>query len=624
MLRYSWGIFAVGLFGCSFADPTPFPDDGGSVGIAGGGPVFGGTAGSSFDGGAFAAQPPVPGAVFTAQQSPPPISGGTLLVMRDQKTAIVADPDRDQVLVVDLTQLTVTRTLTLDPHAEPGRAVDDAEGRVHLVLRGRGELLTFDPTTGQTLGARSVCKYPRGLAVSDTDKVVHVACAEGSLVTLSTAATETTPVRTITLDSDLRDVVVGASGLWVSRFRSAEILRLDATGKQLSRVTLPASKNAMGDSVSSVAWRMVAGADGGVVVVHQRAFTGEVIPSPGGYGASGVPGGIVESAVSIVGEDGVATGTSLALMAPLPVDVAQSAVSGRLLLASAAIAHPLQPSFGGRNLLLRPSELSFDKAPNGDSAPVFPTPGATPDVPTGQLVAVAFAGDTPVMQYREPSSLVFGNRGLTLPGNSVEDTGNKLFHLETSSGLACASCHPEGQEDGHVWHFSGFGPRRTQSLRGGLLGTEPFHWDGVESDFKALSTDVMQGRMGGPMLSDEQNTALAAYVDKFSALPAASLASSAQIDRGKTLFNDATVACASCHSGAKLTNNQTVDVGGTDGNLQVPSLIGLWARAPYLHNGCAKTVGDRFNVGCDTGKHGNVKGLSSEDLGALTAYLETL
>src|SRR5437870_7650387 len=28
---------------------------------------------------------------------PPPISGGTLLVTRDGKTAVVADPDRDQV-----------------------------------------------------------------------------------------------------------------------------------------------------------------------------------------------------------------------------------------------------------------------------------------------------------------------------------------------------------------------------------------------------------------------------------------------------------------------------------------------------------------------------------------------
>ena len=40
--------------------------------------------------------------------------------------------------------------------------------------------------------------------------------------------------------------------------------------------------------------------------------------------------------------------------------------------------------------------------------------------------------------------------------------------------LACASCHPEGHDDGQVWNFSALGPRRTQSLAGGIAGTEPF------------------------------------------------------------------------------------------------------------------------------------------------------
>ena len=36
--------------------------------------------------------------------------------------------------------------------------------------------------------------------------------------------------------------------------------------------------------------------------------------------------------------------------------------------------------------------------------------------------------------------------------------------------VACATCHPEGAEDGHVWLFPGDGPRRTQTLLGGLSG----------------------------------------------------------------------------------------------------------------------------------------------------------
>lgn len=624
MLRQSWGlgfgVVALVQLGCNDGSSmSPELDPGIAVGGTTSGEGFP-TAGSLN----VAFQPELPGAVFTAAQPPPPVSGGTLLVLRDQKTAIVADPDRDQVLVVDLTNMAVTRTLTLDAHAEPGRADDDAAGHVHLVLRGSGKLMTFDPTTGDVLGTRSVCAYPRGVAVSDTEQLAHVACAEGKLVSLSTTATESAPTRTLTLDRDLRDVVVASDGLWVSRFRSAEVLRLDAAGALVSRTKLPSAKGFAGESVASVAWRMVAGANGGVVVVHQRAFTGEVIPSPGGYGSSGAAGGIVAPAVSTVSETGVTMGTSVAFSAPLPVDVAQSPTTGQLLVASAGVEHPVKPSFM-RLLLLSPTAAAFSTAPTGDDTPFTNEEVIenASEVPQGQLVAVAFVGETPLMQFREPSQLVFGKRGISLPGNSVSDTGNLLFNLQTSSGLACASCHPEGQEDGHVWNFAGFGARRTQSLRGGLLGTEPFHWDGAEGDFTALTTDVMQGRMGGPALTPEQTTALAGYIDKFPALPAPAAAASSSAERGKALFNDANVGCATCHSGTRFTNNQTMDVGNATGNLQVPGLVGLWARAPYLHDGCAGTLADRFTR-CDTGKHGNLVGLTEADVAALSDYLETL
>lgn len=612
MIKSVWGIGALALavMGC---DEAAVPPSAGPVPIGDGFGVGGGSA--------LPQQAAVPGDVVRAERALRPVSGGTLLVLRDQKTAVVADPDRDQLFVVDLEKTSVTRTLTLEAGAEPGRAVEDSKGVVHVVLRGTGKLVSFEPSSGELLGTRSVCAYPRGVASAES--VVYVACAEGKLLTLSADAAEPAPLRTLTLERDLRDVVVASDGLWVSLFRSAEILRLDAAGKVLRRSRLPSVLGSQGESVSSVAWRMVPGATGGVVVVHQRAFAGEVVASPGGYGATGTAGGMVSTAITTVSEDGETEGSSVALAAPLAVDLAQSAVSGRFLLASAAVAHPApgQPSRFGRDLLLRPARLGMTSAPQetflGEADP------ASLEIPKGQLVAVAFAGDTPILQYRDPSSLVVGARGINLPGESVEDTGSLLFHLETSSGLACASCHPEGQEDGRTWHFAGFGPRRTQSLRGGLLGTEPFHWDGLETDFSALTGDVMQGRMGGPPLTPEQDLALAGYIDVLPAMPAPAVEPTASVERGKALFNDAEVACATCHGGSRFSNDQTMDMGSADGMLQVPGLVGLWARAPYLHDGCAKTLLDRFTT-CDTGKHGMVQQLKSEDLRALTDYLETL
>ncbi|HYP91524.1 MAG TPA: hypothetical protein VEQ59_25325, partial [Polyangiaceae bacterium] len=319
MAKGMWGIGLFALAGCSMAHEEP-PADVALVPM----PSFGGT--TSFIGGG---QPALNGAVFKADRALKPVSGGTLLITKDGATAVVADPDRDQVLLVDLKSEAVTRTLTLDAGSEPGRAAQDAEGRVHVVLRGSGKLLSFDPASGEVLGTRSVCSYPRGVAVSPTDAVLFVACAEGKLLSLPADASVAEPLRTLQLDRDLRDVVAVADGLWVSRFRSGEILRLDGAGTIVRRTKLPSANGSMGESISSVAWRMVPNPSGGVTVVHQRAFAGEVMPSPGGYGESGVMGGLVSSAITTVSESGVAMGTTVALSAPLPVDIAQSPVSGR-------------------------------------------------------------------------------------------------------------------------------------------------------------------------------------------------------------------------------------------------------------------------------------------------------
>jgi len=54
-------------------------------------------------------------------------------------------------------------------------------------------------------------------------------------------------------------------------------------------------------------------------------------------------------------------------------------------------------------------------------------------------------------------------------------------------------------------------------------------------------------------------------------------------------------------------------------------LLGLSTRAPYMHDGCAKTIMDRLtNVACAGSNHGNTSALSGYDLMDLEAYLESL
>src|SRR5690606_8356748 len=127
---------------------------------------------------------PVDDTVVRSAVSPPPISGGTLLMIEDGDTAVAADPERDLVHVVDLLKAEVRHTVALPTGDEPGRLVADAEGLVHVAARRGGVVVDLDPRTGAILGRRAVCPNPRGIAYEPELDVLHVACAGGELVSL--------------------------------------------------------------------------------------------------------------------------------------------------------------------------------------------------------------------------------------------------------------------------------------------------------------------------------------------------------------------------------------------------------------------------------------------------------
>jgi cytochrome c peroxidase len=64
------------------------------------------------------------------------------------------------------------------------------------------------------------------------------------------------------------------------------------------------------------------------------------------------------------------------------------------------------------------------------------------------------------------------------------------------------------------------------------------------------------------------------------------------------------------------TNNQTLDV-GTGGAYQVPSLVGVGSRAPYMHDGRAATL--KAAIHRHTGEN-----VSSGEVADVITYLGTL
>lgn len=590
--------------------------------------------------------PPVFGTSVNAEVTPPPISGGTLLVLSDSLRAIAADPDRDAVFITRLDGSQPVARVSFERGEEPGRVVEDAEGRVHVALRGASHIAVIDPATATVIARREVCRTPRGVAFDRETNAVHVACADGQLVSLDATSGEVT--RRVSLERDLRDVAVLSGGrLAVSRFRSAEVLEVAAQGT-IARRAVPANVQRIGfgpvsnsggsagadqaarapqmaNAIPHVAWRMVPAGGGRLLMLHQRALDKPVETAPGGYGSGGgrcgSGGSIVETSVSVFETNAgvrVGSGDISVSDAVLAVDMAVSQ-NGQV-----AFAVPGNARVPGKAQIVRAGSVSNIIA-SGLSCIGSDSVTSNPLAP-GQATAVAFAGEQLVVQLRQPAALYFPESGrvLSLSAESREDTGHTIFHSNSGGGLACASCHAEGDDDGHTWNFASIGPRRTQTFRGGLSGTEPFHWDGDMQTIGHLMNAVFTERMSGPSLNDQQVQTLQRWIDRMPTRAAPRLMDPSAA-RGRELFFDARVACASCHAGAATTNNQNSDV-GTGAAFQVPTLRGISWRAPYMHNGCAPTLRDRFtNPACGGGdRHGVTSHLNVEQINDLVAYLETL
>ncbi len=584
-----------------------------------------------------------------------PITGGTMLITRTGSHAIVADPDRDRILAVDLATREVTAEIALDAGDQPGRLVEDGAGRIHVALRGGGSVLTMN-VAGEITGRRYACAEPRGIAWDQATDNLYVACATGELVTFAAAGGEA--IRGIQIERDLRDVIVQGDQLVLTKFKTAEVLTVDKDGNVLSRVAPPIVQRFGGfggggfpdaqsgdgapppsepgglvNAIAAVAWRTVALPDGRIVMSHQRQIQDKLeAKQTGGYGAG--CGGPVEAAVTVITPGQAPVALLPIAQAALPVDIAVSQSGDKIAVVTA----------GNKNVRVQSTSFAMSSRDQNDCRP--PDMPDDPDddmddgdddddtdesvdeggaptsaafTPTGDLIV--YYPEKPMLEIHRGGTVTQTPEIVMLTGLPGIDAGRHVFHKQTPTGLACASCHPEGREDGLVWDFAEFGKRRTQNLSGDILSRAPYHWTGDEASLPTLMDDVFGVRMAGGTLSERQRRSLGPWLNRLPAPSPAYAADVTQVERGKELFVSS--GCAGCHNGSILTNNSIVDV-GTGGAFKVPSLMGIGARAPFLHDGCAKTLTDRFTTCGNSALHGATQNLTATQIADLVSYLETL
>ena len=239
--------------------------------------------------------------------------------------------------------------------------------------------------------------------------------------------------------------------------------------------------------------------------------------------------------------------------------------------------------------------------------------------------------------------------------------GKVLFMNANSSAmsqdgyLACSTCHPDGGHDGRTWDFTQYGEglRNTIYLRG-RAGTAhgPVHWSANFDEIHDFEGDIRLHQGGSGFLDDEdweqtadplgetkagrseRLDALAAYVATFTDYPRSpwrnddgTLTEAAE--RGRRVL--AGLDCLDCHDGEHLTDSAEGErhdvgtltsasggrLGGALDGIDTPTLYGLHAGAPYLHDGSAATIADTLRID----GHGDAQGLSEADMADLEAFL---
>jgi mono/diheme cytochrome c family protein len=208
--------------------------------------------------------------------------------------------------------------------------------------------------------------------------------------------------------------------------------------------------------------------------------------------------------------------------------------------------------------------------------------------------------------------------------------GRDLFYSGerriSGDGRSCASCHPDGRDDGLVWATPD-GPRQTPMLAGRLDGTAPYGWTGAAPDIESHVPKTFK-RLGGKGLTGDDKAALLAYVRSLPSPPSLAPRDPNLVTRGQSIFASSEAGCAGCHgAGGDLPDGDRHDVksranGDVTPKFDTPSLKNVGGTGPWFHDGRYKNLRDLL-VKSD-GKMGHTKHLSPEDLEALEAYLQTL
>jgi hypothetical protein len=632
--------------------------------------------------------------------------GGAVARSADEKTLYVADEDHDVLRVLSL-PLDAQRPAVAVAMPGPPANVLALADRVLVTIRSPGLLLVLRPDAAAGLVETARVPLPRdawGLAVTPDETLALVTSAwthQLSAVDLASG----TKRWSLPLRREPRGVVVRPDGAsaYVSHLVGANVTRVDslAASPVAHPVALPAAPLRAPSGVAldaSLGYSLALSDDGSRLFAPRHAL-----------GAMGRNAWFGAATVDVLL---TATDTPLAPLHQARLPALKSALAAQVQQSGSTVALPggsLAPFTQPRAVVLRKSTHSLLVAGEGDdlvteldALSVDPTlsvlrtyklgAGYDPNLPVastcGAPAGLALSADETTAWVLCRSTYDVAVLHLETPGTPyaaaapiptvrlAEDplgpevsTGRRLFYNATdpiaSGGLACAGCHPEGRDDGHVWHQATFTtadgqstnflgtmedipdeahtkgvPRRTPMLAGRVDAAGPYGWHGESPDLPSrIKVSFGLHRWGAIPKHEEANLdaragLLVAFLRKGLVPPRGEAAElTAEEKRGQAIFLGEEAHCSKCHVPQPEFSDRMAypfkklpPVPGFDDEavqeFKTPSLRFVGERAPYFHDGRAGSLEQLLSQNGD--RMGKTSQLSADDRAALAAFLRTL
>jgi YVTN family beta-propeller protein len=554
-------------------------------------------------------------------------SPSSLALSADGRWALTANTTADTVSLVDLEAGAVTAEVQVG-RRPLAVAWSGKRAVVSDFLTESVTVLEVAPPDLHVVGTVAVGYQPRGVAIagdrafvalSGDDAVVSVDLA--GLAVVGSAAVGEEPWH-VALTPDGKRLAVGDA-------RSMDVRVLDAGSLRVLYTVRLKGHNVRQLAVSSDgAWAYVANiAERGGRTNREDIDRGWVL----GSRLSRVP----------LREEGPREAIALDPRGEAVADVDGVAVSndGGLIALCAGGTHELlllkQPlpfvAFGGPGDHIEP-DLLADKS-KFRRVPLGGRPVSVAFAPGGKSVVVAnYLGNSLQVVSVESGQVRTINLGgpespsLARRGEAIFEDGKRSFH----QWYSCQTCHPDGHTNGASYDTLNDGrygnAKKTLSLRG-VAKTAPYTWHGWQKELRPALEHSLSKTLQGPKPTAEDLDALAAYLETIDWVPPRVPRSADVVARGHEVFKAHT--CDRCHA-PPLYTTPSVYVVGLESKDDVyegfnpPSLRGVRHRAPFLHDGRAKTLEEVFTKKFHPPLAEDEKELTPEEIADLVAFLESL